>query len=340
MLVSSLKGPLTDFPPDVNKNYYVETLAFGMDNCPDVIHMIVDLLISKTEPVGERDVLRVAFFFSLLAHGTSRNNNSLSKVKSLLFHSQGLTGLGLDLFALLGISETARSTLNTTDFLAEVSDSWIRESSKSMCSQSTIDNLDYQETHMTAQFKQFETLDTSHLSTEAMDSSEAKELFNIKLVRIDDPANRTELGHIRKVGANCVGRLLGQRLQRLKCLRDFLPLHYEHQNSGSHQPANIMIMKLVGLQETVNSEMVTYMTKIQMEFLLEVAEGASDKSKYLDDIKVVQDNTVSSLTREEAEARIKVEVLRHGSYIGHGDLLTMKMFYVAKSLRYWSTVTT
>ena len=71
-----------------------------------------------------------------------------------------------------------------------------------------------------------------------------------------------------------------------------------------------------------------------MEFLLEVAEGAINKIDYLDDIKIIQDKDVSTKVREEAEDRVKREVKRHGSWIGHGDLLTMKMFYVAKSLRY------
>ena len=334
MLVSALKGPLTEFPPDINKNAYAEIIDFGIDKCPDVILMILDLIVKKGVPVQEKDVLRVSFFFSMLAHGTSRHNDTLTKVKSLLLSSQGLTGEGLDLLSFLGVCQTSRSTLNSTDLLAEVSDSLIKESAKTMASQSTVDNLDYLTTHMTSQFKEFERQDTSHLSTEEMEKSEVKKLFNLKQVLIDDESHKAELDHILKIAANTVGRLLGQRLKHLKVLTNFLPLHYKHQNSElPKQPANIMIMKLEGLQETVNSEMVEYLDKIQMEFLLEVAEGAPNKIEYLEDIKVIQDKDVSSKDREEAEERVKKEVKKHGSWIGHGDLLTVKMFYTAKSLR-------
>ena len=88
------------------------------------------------------------------------------------------------------------------------------------------------------------------------------------------------------------------------------------------------------MQETVNSEMVQYLSDVQMKFLVdEVAEGAENKKSFMDDLKLALDKDISDELRENAELRIKSEVTRHGSWIGHGDLLTMKMFYVAKSLR-------
>ena len=167
-----------------------------------------------------------------------------------------------------------------------------------------------------------------------MESSEVQKLFSLNQVLVDDESNKSELEHIKKITANTVGRLLGHRIPHLNVLRHCLPLHYKHQNSDiPKHPANIMIMKLEGLQETVNAEMVEYLDNIQMEFLLEVAEGAHNKHEYLDDITIIQDKDVSVTVREQAEDRVKREVRRHGSWIGHGDLLTMKMFYVAKSLR-------
>ena len=174
-----------------------------------------------------------------------------------------------------------------------------------------------------------------------MKSSDVEKLFNIKQVLIDDDSHEAELDHVRKVAANTVGRLLGDELPQLKVLRDYLPLHYNHQNSDlDKRPAKIMIMKLEGLQETVNSEMVEYLDSVQKKYLLdEVAAGALDKKQYLQDIKIIQDKDVSVRSREEAEERVKEEVLRHGVWVGHGDLLTMKMFYVAKSLRLRQTET-
>ena len=165
MLVSASTNPLTDFPPPVDRNLYSEIVSFGLDSCPRVIRTLLDILVKKGEPVTEKDVLRVSYFFSSLAHGVSRNNSSLSKVKSLQFTSHGLTVFGLDAMAILGVSETGRSTLNSTDLLAEVGDTILKESSKTRSSQSTIDNLDYLSNHMCLEYKQLEREDTSHLNT-------------------------------------------------------------------------------------------------------------------------------------------------------------------------------
>ena len=95
-----------------------------------------------------------------------------------------------------------------------------------------------------------------------------------------------------------------------------------------------MIQKPEALQETVNSEMVEYLDKVQRQFLeVEVAESAENKEEYLADVKLACNVNATYEIREAAENRIKNEVLKHGVWIGHGDLLTVKMFYVAKSLR-------
>ena len=93
----------------------------------------------------------------------------------------------------------------------------------------------------------------SHL--ESMESSEVSGLFDVKQVLIDHESNAEELKHLDKVAANTVGREIGDRISHMKDLKKFFPLHYKHQNSDlPNQPAQIMVMKLEGLQETVNSE--------------------------------------------------------------------------------------
>ena len=100
------------------------------------------------------------------------------------------------------------------------------------------------------------------------------------------------------------------------------------------EPANIMIQKPEALQETVNKEMIEYLGKVQKKFLEEeVAEGVDNKESYLKDLKTASDMDVTDEVRKAAENRIKTEVMKHGVWIGHGDLRTMKMFYTAKSLR-------
>ena len=80
--------------------------------------------------------------------------------------------------------------------------------------------------------------------------------------------------------------------------------------------------------------MVEYMDVLQRRFLeVEVAESVEKREEYLDDVKLAYNAKASMIEREAAIDRIKKEVLQHGVWIGHGDLLTMKMFYTAKSLR-------
>ena len=76
------------------------------------------------------------------------------------------------------------------------------------------------------------------------------------------------------------------------------------------------------------------MDVLQRRFLeIEVAESVVNKEEYLRDVKLAYNVKASIVVREAAIERIKEEVLRHGVFVGHGDLLTMKMFYTAKSLR-------
>ena len=188
--------------------------------------------------------------------------------------------------------------------------------------------------HMTIQYIQVERQMTSHLNGESMLKSMIPHLFDLKEVLMEDEKNKTELSHIKKVVANTVGRVLGDELEQVKVLRKFLPLVYDHPNSDkTNEPALVFIQKPEALQETVNAEMVEYLVQVQMKFLLdEVAEGAENKAEFLKDMKLATDEEGGEV-REDAEERIKREVVQHGVWIGHGDLLTMKMFYVAKSLR-------
>ena len=81
MFVSRVKSPLTQFPPDVKSNLYNSVITFAVDNCPEVLKVLLDILVKRGAPVMEKDVLRVSFMFSSLAHGISRHNNSVMKTK-------------------------------------------------------------------------------------------------------------------------------------------------------------------------------------------------------------------------------------------------------------------
>ena len=335
MMISSSRGPLTEFPPNINRNLYADIVSFGIDHSEGLVAFLLNLLVKKEERVEQKDIVRLGFLYSMLAHSVSMNNNCMMKIKSLLLQSHGLTNDGLDVFSALGVAETGRSTLNTTDLLAEATDFIMRENSKTKTTQATIDNLDMGSQHMTLEYIQFELKDADSLSQVSLESSQVPELFKLSQILITDPKNKDELDHIQKIVANTVGRLLGERVPAVNILRKYLPLHYKHKNSSNKKtPADLIIVKPEGLQETVNSEMVEYLDKVQMRFLVnEVAESLEDKKAFLDDLEVIQDTETSDGVRQAAENRVKEAVLSHGVWIGHGDLLTMKMFYVAKSLR-------
>ena len=215
ILLSSMKGPLSTFPPSVNENVYCDLISFGLAHSKGIISFLLNLLVKKDKPVEPKDTVRVAFMFSLLAYNMSRDNCALAKTKGLLMESQGLTVQGIDMLHKLGISETGRSILNQTDMLAEVGDSLLRSTSRSTCSQATMDNLDMMDQHMTINFIEPEKINTSHLDTDKMTNSEIADLFKMKLVLMEDAENSAEQKHFKKLVGNSVGRLMAKLVEKV-----------------------------------------------------------------------------------------------------------------------------
>ena len=118
-------------------------------------------------------------------------------------------------------------------------------------------------------------------------------------------------------------------------LRKYLPLRYAHPNSTKkEEPANIIIGKPEPLQETVNAEFVEYLDKVQRNYLEnQVSESVENQEEYFRDLRAAYDVNADLEVREAAIERLEKESIRHGVWVGGGDLLTMKMFYVALSLR-------
>ena len=85
----------------------------------------------------------------------------------------------------------------------------------------------------------------------------------------------------------------------------------------------------------MNAEFVEYLDKVQKNYLeKEVSESVKNKEEYFKDLRLAYDVNAELEIREAAIARLEVEAIRHGVWVGSGDLLTMKMFYVALSLRF------
>ena len=131
--------------------------------------------------------------------------------------SQGITIQGMDSLGFLGISECGSATRNSTDILAEVTDSLLKMSCKCSPTQMIVDNLDFLREHMTIDYKEVERINTSDLSDIGMDSREIPNLFDKKEIMIEDPKHEEELKHVESLFANSVGRLLAKRLEKVQC---------------------------------------------------------------------------------------------------------------------------
>ena len=68
ILLSSLQSPLTEFPPNVNENVYAKIISFGLRHSRGVISFLLNLLVKREQPVQEKDSVRIAFIFSIIAH--------------------------------------------------------------------------------------------------------------------------------------------------------------------------------------------------------------------------------------------------------------------------------
>ena len=72
--------------------------------------------------------------------------------------------------------------------------------------------------------------------------------------------------------------------------------------------------------------------RVQREYLRRVAKSLGDDPEFLRKLSVIEDPDVAEDVREEAEKEVMAAVEKFGVWIGHGDLLTVKMVQEARSL--------
>ena len=175
--------------------------------------------------------------FSSLASIVSAKNNALKKTKSISTKNNGLTNNGLDVLAVVGIFETARSFRNDRDFLASLSDELLKSYARFSVPVITFDNMDISIANvmhnMTLPFLEFESLDTSMLSIEESSFDEALEFFDMKTVDIMSDFNKDMFAHYKYVAAWRIGRLLGEEVEGFSWLCQVFKKHYEHPDSAN-----------------------------------------------------------------------------------------------------------
>jgi hypothetical protein len=337
--ISSLpENPLKDFPLDVNKNHYSEVINFAVEHTPDVLDLIVKLSTKNEAPIAETDVIRCAYIFSSLASTVSRQNNALKKIKSVSTKTNGLTNSGLDVLANVGIFETSRSFRNDRDFLASLSENILKSYAQSSVPQITFDNMDMCigniMHHMTLSFLEFETEDTSHLSTMEKSFEEALDFFKKETVLITSEFNKDLFTHYKYVTAWTLGKLFGEEVEGFSWLKKVFPKHYKHLNCDtSAKKSTLFTQKPLNYCENNNRDMLKIMEHIQLQYLHLVGEQSNDKEAFKDDVKVIYSVDMDKEVREEAEHRVKEAVRMAGVAVLHGDLLTDVRFETCKRLR-------
>ena len=188
--------------------------------------------------------------------------------------------------------------------------------------------------HMTLSFLEFETLDTSNLSTVEKRFGEALEFFNQDTVFMTSEFNKELFDHYVYVTAWTLGRILADEVEGFSWFKRVFAKHYKHKNSEtSAKKSTIFTQKPLNYCENNNRDMLKIMEHIQSQYLHLVGEQSKDKEGFRKDLKVIYSVDVAKDVREEAEQRVKEEVRMAGVAILHGDLLTDVRFETCKRLR-------
>ena len=272
--IDSKKGPLSDFPPDVNSNIFVNIVEFGMSRCPRTLGLLANVAIRSRKSIMPKDVLRVANMFSSLCYIGNQDLDGLVKMRSLLLQASGTTDQAMDILSDMGLAKTSRSLNLLKDLFAEVGPRVILSTNYKLPTQSALDNIDFEKEHMMLKVTMREQIDTSHLSTAPLPMADSLKMFDKSQILLNSPELSEEKRHlVDDVLANGWGRILGERREdRAGKLVNLLPRHHNHSLSQVEQVAAMWaISKMYPCQETRHSHMIQLAFKVQREHLEEVS---------------------------------------------------------------------
>ena len=158
-------------------------------------------------------------------------------------------------------------------------------------------------------------------------------MFRKDVFLLNSEDNKAEKEHLLHVVGTAVCKILASRRPEAKKLAHFLPAHHHHQNSNRKlTPALTFIMKPYPYQETKNPDTIKLMIRIQRQYLQSVARSLGNNPKFLHLLKLLEDPDADTDEREMAEEEVKAAVMVFGEWVGHGDLLTVKMIQEARML--------
>ena len=327
------KGPLVEFPSSINENVYCKIVEQGIQSCPHLMSLVVNLVVRKGEPVLPSSIMKVATLFSSMCHLVNHDLDAMVKIRSLAMQMDGMTNLGLNLLSDCGLSQCARSLSNHRDLFADIGNAVMDNTAASFPYQSILDNCDFQNQHLTLEVIEKESVDTSKLSTVGKSKDEALALFCKEEVLLGSERNKEELEHFRYVVAVAAGKILASIRPDAKTLGKYLPRHHKHENSNKKlSPAITFILKPYPYQETSNPDMIKLLVRIQRQFLNAVAKTQQLDPSFAKMLTLLEEPEADLEEREKAEEHVKSVVQRYGEWIGGGDLLTVKMVQEARML--------
>ena len=164
-----------------------------------------------------------------------------------------------------------------------------------------------------------------------MSDEEAFSLFKKELVLLGCEENRNEREHILEVIALSAARRLCEGRPCAQVFKKFIPAHHNHENaSKSLVPAHTFIVKPYPYQETKNPDTIKLLLRLQRQHLKNVARAEGDDPAFHRLLDMLEDTSIDEEDRIAAEETVMKAVSKFGEWIGHGDLLTVKMVLEAK----------
>jgi hypothetical protein len=332
--VDARQGPLGEFPPNINGNYFVRIVEYGMVKLPRLTAHLARLATRSKASLLPKDVLRIACALGNNIYLANKNIDGLVNLRSIMLQVGGLTDATMDTLSDMGMAETARGLNKQKDLFAEVGPKVMKATNRKMPVQSALDNMDIGDQHLMEKSSVRENVATDHLSTERMAKEEAVKMFKLELLLMGDLSLEIERDHlVRDVLANSWGRIVAGRRERAAKLLQFLPTHHRHALSGQPVQATIsFVNKVYPCQETRLSHMIRLAQKVQREHLELVAESVDQDPVFLADLRLLEDKDADKAERVAAEARVHTVNQQFGEFIGHGDQLTVHMWTETKAI--------
>ena len=266
-------GPLTQFPPDVNRNLYADIVEWAMQEIPGSLAHVAGLATRRDRPVLPRDVVVIASALANSAYLVNHHISAVIQLRSWTSQAEGLHDSGLDRLSACSLVSPARTLNQQKDVLTEQGAQLLvtagSRNGSAMPRQYILDNVDINGEHLMLKVSVLENEDTSHLGVTGLSKEESVRLIKKELVNMSSPARDEQRHHLLDMlyhhwGAE-VGGYGGERTARLKKL-----LSGKHRHTYSEETlksSTTFIEKLYPCQETSHSAKCVQVLRFRQHIL-------------------------------------------------------------------------